>query len=128
MSWRIKKEVAYGYDEAVEKVKMLLKEEGFGVLTTINVKEKLKEKLDVDFDKYIILGACNPLMAHKALSVERDIGFFLPCNVIVYEQSGKVFVVAVDPQGAIADVVQNTDITCVAGDVREKLEKVIGSL
>ncbi|PIN78946.1 ABC transporter ATP-binding protein [Candidatus Woesearchaeota archaeon CG10_big_fil_rev_8_21_14_0_10_34_8] len=127
MEWKIKKQVDMSYEEAIEKVKIELKKEGFGVLTTIDVKAKLKEKLNVDFDNYIILGACNPLMAHKALSVERDIGVFLPCNVVIYDMGGNTFVTAINP-GPTMSVVKNKDLDCVADEVEEKLKKVINRI
>ncbi len=87
-----KKESNLSYENTIEKVREELKKEGFGVLTEIDVKETLKQKINVDFNKYIILGACNPEFAHKALLTETDIGLMLPCNVIVYEKDGKVYV------------------------------------
>lgn len=95
--YNYKRSFSSGYADAVAKVKDELKKEGFGVLTEIDVKQTLKTKLNVDFDDYIILGACNPPLAHQALTVERDIGVLLPCNVIVYVQNGKTFVSAVLP-------------------------------
>ncbi len=127
MEWNIKKQVKYSYEQAIEKVTEALKREGFGILTTIDVKEKLKEKLGAEFDKYIILGACNPAMAHKALLQEQDIGVFLPCNVIVYEHNKKTFVVAVNPS-ATMNILKNEKLSCIAGEVETKLRKVIASL
>ncbi len=127
MDWKIKKEVRCNYNEAIKKVTAALKEEGFGVLTTIDVKEKLKEKINVEFDKYIILGACNPTFAHKALETIRDIGVFLPCNVIVYEQKGKTYIAAINPTSTMA-VVGCDDLKRIAGDVEVALQKVINSV
>jgi uncharacterized protein (DUF302 family) len=115
------------YEQAVEAAKEALKSEGFGVLTEIDVKATLKKKLDVDFRQYIILGACNPPMAYKALSTELEIGLLLPCNVIVYEEGDGSMVSAIDPVEAMA-VVDNPKLKPVAEQVKAKLERVIDSL
>jgi uncharacterized protein (DUF302 family) len=116
------------FEEAVEKVTAELKKEGFGVLTEIDVKETLKKKIDVDFKKYKILGACNPHFAHKVLTKEDKIGVFLPCNVIVEEhENGDVEVSAVDPIASMA-AVGNKDIEGLAKEVQQKLKKVIENL
>src|SRR3989339_1647905 len=95
--YQYKKEVNLSYDRAVARARERLQKEGFGVLTEIDVKATLKKKLDVDFDKYLILGACNPPFAYKALQAEEDIGLMLPCNVIVHEKGGKTKVSAILP-------------------------------
>lgn len=115
------------YEQAIEKVTSALKEEGFGVLTEIDVQATLKQKLDVDFRKYMILGACNPSLAHEALKVENEIGLLLPCNVIVYEDDGKSVVSIVDPVSMFG-VVKNPDLDSVAEDARARLQRVIKSL
>ncbi|HLG22962.1 MAG TPA: DUF302 domain-containing protein [Candidatus Manganitrophaceae bacterium] len=116
------------YEEAVPKVTEALKKEGFGVLTEINVKETIKKKLDKDFKKYVILGACNPTLAYQALTAETEIGLLLPCNVIVYEgKNGKAVVSAQDPEAALA-IVGNPAIAPVAKEARERLVRVIDSL
>ncbi|MGB7785089.1 MAG: DUF302 domain-containing protein [Salinimicrobium sp.] len=116
------------FDKVIEKVTEELKKEGFGILTEIDVKETFKKKLDVDFRKYRILGACNPQMAHKAIQAERRIGTMLPCNVIVQEtDDGKIEVSAVDPVASM-QAVENKELEPVASQVRDKLEKVISSL
>ncbi|GAB1451898.1 DUF302 domain-containing protein [Draconibacterium sp.] len=116
------------FDEAVEKVTAELKKEGFGVLTEIDVKETLKKKIDVDFKKYKILGACNPHFAHKVLTSEDKIGVFLPCNVVVEEhENGEVEVSAVDPVASMA-AVDNKNIEGLATEVQHKLKKVIENL
>ena len=113
------------YEAAVEKVTAALKEEGFGVLTTIDVKETLKKKLNVDFRKYVILGACNPSFAYKTLQAEMEIGLFLPCNVIVYENDeGKIVVSAIDPIKMVS-VVDNPALEEIAQKVALKLRNVI---
>lgn len=112
------------YEEAVEKVKAELKGEGFGVLTEIDVRKTLKEKLGIDSRKYVILGACNPPLAHRALSVEPLVGLLLPCNVIVYEEDGRSVVSAMDPVAMMSEV-DNATLQAVAEEVRPKLERVI---
>ena len=119
-----KKQVELTYDDTVGRVREELKKEGFGVLTEIDVKATLRKKLDVDFDNYIILGACNPSFAHKALLAERDIGLLLPCNVIVYELDGKTFASAILPSIAMS-MVDNAELKDIAGEVETKLKKVI---
>lgn len=119
-----KKSVPLGYANTVAKVKEELKKEGFGVLTEINVKQTLKDKLNVDFEDYIILGACNPPLAYQALTAERDIGVLLPCNVIVYVQDGKTFVSAVLPTVQLGKV-GNPKLLPIAEQVEEKLKKVV---
>ncbi|MCB0138185.1 MAG: DUF302 domain-containing protein [Caldilineaceae bacterium] len=117
------------YEAAVEQVTAALKEQGFGVLTEIDVKATMKKKLDVDFKKYVILGACNPPLAHRALSAEPAIGLLLPCNVIVYEdeaQGGSV-VSLVDPI-AMLGFVDNAALAPVAQEARTRLEKVAAAL
>lgn len=117
------------YAEAVERTREALKAEGFGVLSEIDMKEKLKEKLNVEFKNYLILGVCNPPLAYKALQAELEIGLLLPCNVIVYESGvGKSIVSAVDPD-AILDVVgENPRVAEVARDARTRLRRAIDSL
>lgn len=122
------KTVDLSYDQAIEKVTSLLKEEGFGVLTEIDVQDTLKKKLDVDFKKYKILGACNPELAHKALQAEDKIGVMLPCNVVVEEnEDDTVEVSAVNPVASM-QAVTNNEVYPLADQVRDKLEKVISNL
>ena len=116
------------FDEAIEVVTEELKKEGFGVLTEIDVQATLKKKIDVDFKKYRILGACNPHFAHKALTSEDKIGVFLPCNVIVEEhENGDVEVSAVDPIASMISV-KNDSLGGIATEVQGKLKKVIENL
>ena len=119
-----KKSVPLGYADAVAKVRDELKKEGFGVLTEIDVKQTLKTKINVDFEEYIILGACNPPLAYQALSAERDIGVLLPCNVIVYVQGGKTYVSAVLPTVQLGKV-GNPELIPIAEQVENKLKKVV---
>ncbi|NIP53367.1 MAG: DUF302 domain-containing protein [Gammaproteobacteria bacterium] len=117
------------YDQAIEKVTAALKEEGFGVLTEIDVKATLKKKLGEEFRRYVILGACNPGLAHQALNTELEIGLLLPCNVIVYEDeetSGSVISI-VDPI-AMLGVVPNPALDDVAQEARTRLQNVVGAL
>lgn len=118
----------YSFDQAVERVTEELKKEGFGVLSEIDIHEKLKEKMNVDFRKYKILGACSPPKAYEALQAENKIGTMLPCNVIVQElENGKTEVAAVNPVASM-QAVENANLTAIAKDIAEKLEKVIHAL
>jgi len=127
MSYYFSKTLGVTFDEAIARVTDELKKEGFGVLTEIDVKETLKKKLNVDFHRYKILGACNPPFAYQALQAEDKIGTMLPCNVIVQETTGGVEVAAVDPIASMA-AVENPKLADVAGQVQGKLKKVIESL
>lgn len=128
MSYYFSKKISVSFDEAVEKVRDGLKKEGFGILTDIDVKETLKKKLDVDFRKYRILGACNPPFAYKALQAEDKIGTMLPCNVIVQElDDGTVETAAIDPIASM-QAIQNQNLEEVARQVQAKLKKVIDNL
>jgi uncharacterized protein (DUF302 family) len=127
-SYAIGRTVSYSYEEADRRVRDALKEEGFGVLTEIDVAATLKEKLGVDFPPYEILGACNPPLAHQALQAEPDVGLLLPCNVVVRALSdGRTLVEALDPvkQLAVADA---PALTTLAEDVRERMRRVIAAL
>lgn len=117
------------YTQAIDKVTAALKDEGFGVLTEIDVKATLKKKLDVDFRRYIILGACNPALANQALNTELEIGLLLPCNVIVYEgeQADESVVSIVDPI-AMLGVVTKPALNIVADEARTRLQRVLASL
>lgn len=114
------------YDEAVQRVRDALAAEGFGVLTEIDVRATLKKKLDVDFRPYIILGACNPSLAHRALSSELDIGLLLPCNVVVYaaDNDGRSVVQVLDPVAALA-LTGNDAIKPLSDDVKARLQRVL---
>lgn len=122
-----KRSVPSGYADAVAQVREVLKKEGFGVLTEIDVKRTLKTKLDVDFDDYIILGACNPPLAYQALTAERDIGVLLPCNVIVYSHNGRTVVSAVLPTVQLG-IVGNPELESIAEQVEAKLKKVVDAV
>jgi uncharacterized protein (DUF302 family) len=124
------KTVNLPYAEAVEKARGALKAEGFGVLCEIDIKEKLKEKLGVDFRNYVILGACNPPLAYKTLQEEINIGLLLPCNVIVYESddAGKSVVAAIDAKTMLSVVGGTATLDAVATEVNEKLQRVVAQL
>jgi uncharacterized protein (DUF302 family) len=115
------------YAQTIERVTSALKEQGFGVLTEIDVKATLKKKLDADFRKYVILGACNPPLAYRALSAELEIGLLLPCNVIVYEENGGSVVSIVDPISMLG-VVDNPGLEPVANEARARLQRVAEAL
>ncbi len=127
--------IEYGYgrmldlsfDDALQRARESLKSEGFGVLCEIDIKEKLKEKLGVEFSNYRILGACNPPLAYNALQQEMNIGLLLPCNVVVYEKDGKIVVAAVDANRMLS-VVGNAALEGTAEQVNDKLRRVIDSL
>ena len=128
MKYYISKKISTDFDQAVLLVTESLKKEGFGVLTEINLQEKLKEKLNVDFRKYKILGACNPAYAYKAIQQEDKIGTMLPCSVIVQElENNKIEVAAVDPVASMM-AIENPDLAEIAGEIKEKLERAIASL
>lgn len=128
MDYYTSKEVTVSFEEAIEKVTEELSNEGFGVLTEIDVKETLKKKLDVDFKKYKILGACNPKFAHQALLKEDKIGTMLPCNVIVEEhEDGTVEVSAVNPLASM-QAVSNEELHTIADKVNASLTRIIEGL
>lgn len=113
------------FENAIEKVKEALKNEGFGIVSEIDMQEKLKEKLNVDFRKYKILGSCNPAFAYKALQKEDKIGTMLPCNIIVQEiGESKIEVAAVDPMASMM-AIENQELASIASEVQEKMKKVI---
>ncbi len=116
------------YDDVVSRVTELLSGEGFGVLTEIDVKATLKKKLNVEFRRYVILGACNPPMAHRALSMEPDIGVLLPCNVCVSERDGGGTRVAAMNPAAAFTLIDNPEISGVADDVRARLQRVVDAI
>ncbi len=127
MEYGYKRRVPLSFADAVSKTKAELSKEGFGVLTEIDVKATLKKKLDVEYENYLILGACNPPFAFQALKSEKEIGLFLPCNVIVYEEGGETFVSAVLPTVAMS-MVENQALSSIAVEVETKLKKVVDSL
>ncbi len=129
ITYGLKKRVSLPVEETDRLVREELKKEGFGILTEIDVKATLKEKLDVDFRPYKILGACNPPLAHQALTSETDIGLLLPCNVVVYEgdEEGTSVVAVLDPKVQLG-VTGRSDIDHLAEDVRARMEKVLAAL
>jgi uncharacterized protein (DUF302 family) len=128
MSYYFAKRVDLSFDQAVTRVTEELKKEGFGILTTIDVRDTLRKKMDVDFRRYLILGACNPPFAYQALQAEDKIGLMLPCNVIVQEHpAGGSEVAAIDPKASMA-AVPNEKLAAVAGEVGAKLRRVVGNV
>ena len=127
-SYALSRTVDLSFEEADQRVRDALQEEGFGVLTEIDVKATLKKKLDVEFPKYEILGACNPPLAHQALQKEADIGLLLPCNVVVREaEDGRTVVEALDPVQQLS-VADNPELPELADEVRERMERVIAAI
>lgn len=128
MTYNHTKEVSYSFQEALEKIKTALSNEGFGVISEIDLKEKFKEKLNIEFREYRILGACNPKIAHQAIQLEDKIGVLLPCNILVQEHpNGKVEVSAINPIETMA-AVDNPDLEVIAADISQRLKSVIESL
>ena len=122
-------EIPVTYERAVELATAALKEQGFGVLTTIDVQQTLKQKLDRDFRKYVILGACNPPLADRALHAELEVGLLLPCNVIVYEASpGQSVVSAMAPMAALGIVGDNRELQTVAHEAEARLRRALDAL
>jgi len=113
-----------GFADAVERVRAELQNEGFGVLTEIDVQATLKEKLDVDREPYLILGACNPQLAHEALTAEPELGTLLPCNVVVSERDGETHISAIDPERMLS-IVDRDDLAPLAAEVRARLARVV---
>lgn len=121
--------VTVAYDEAVKQTTAALKEQGFGIISTIDMQQALKEKLGVDFRPYVILGACNPPLAHRALQAELGMGLLLPCNVVVYDNGdGTSTVEAMDPRAALGLIGDNPAIADVARQARAQLQKALGVL
>lgn len=120
----MRKELKSTYDEALVRVPEALKSEGFGVLTEIDVQATLKAKLDIDGEPYVILGACNPSLAHRALEAEPDLGVLLPCNVVVYERDGVTHVSAVDAERMLS-IVESDELAPIAEDVKARLAAVV---
>lgn len=115
------------FDEVLTKVQEVLKTEGFGVLTTIDVKETLRQKLGLDMERYVILGTCNPPFAHRALETEREVGLLLPCNVVVREVDGKTRVEIADPK-AMLGIVGNPALDELAAEARTRLQRALQTL
>jgi uncharacterized protein (DUF302 family) len=127
MQYGFSKIVDMSFEQAIEKVTVELKKEGFGVLTSIDVKETLKQKINVDFKKYTILGACNPPIAHRALQEEEELGLLLPCNVIVYEKDDKTRVSIFDPM-VMTWIIENDQMKPIATEVQERLQRVLKAI
>ncbi len=128
MKYYFNKELKMGFEEVINKVTKALKEEGFGILTEIDIKDTLRKKLDIDFRNYKILGACNPPFAHKALLAEDKIGTMLPCNVIVQQiDANTVEVAAINPMASMM-AVKNDNLNDIAEEITSKLKNAIDSL
>lgn len=128
MTYNLTKKVNYSFDEALEKTKAALSTEGFGVISEIDLKDKFREKLNIDFREYRILGACNPKLAHQAIEKEDKIGVLLPCNVLIQtHEDGQVEVTAVNPMETMSGV-NNPELDLIAHEVSDKLQKVIESV
>jgi uncharacterized protein (DUF302 family) len=128
MSYHYSKTTSYSFEEALIKVKAALETEGFGIITEIDLKEKFKEKLKVDFRNYKILGACNPGLAYQAIQQEDNIGVMLPCNILVQDHAGGgVTITAINPMETMA-AVENPNLTSLAEEVSQKLKNVINAL
>ena len=120
MDYGFSKTVNLSFNQAVDKITLELKKEGFGILTEIDVKETMKEKLNVDFKNYKILGACNPPIAHKALQLEEKLGLLLPCNIIVYEKGNDCIVSIFDPM-IMTQIIKNKELITIVEEVKQKL-------
>jgi len=127
MKYSFSKVVSLTYEQAIEKVTDELKKSGFGVLTSIDVKETMKKKLNIDFPKYVILGACNPPFAHLALQADEQIGLLLPCNIIVYEKDDKTVVSVFDPM-VMMKIMDNEAMRPIAEEVKQRLEMVLEAI
>jgi len=127
MIYGYKKRVSLSFAEAEKKVREELSKEGFGIITEINAKETFRKKLDADFENYVILGACQPAFAYKVLQIDKEVGLLLPCNVVVYEDSGKTYVSAILPTVAMG-MVENSDLAPIAKEIEEKLKKAVDSI
>lgn len=127
MNYGYKKETTLSFEEAVTETKDTLATEGFGILTEIDVKATLKKKLGIEYDKYLILGACNPPFAYEALKAEKDIGLLLPCNVVVYEDGDKVFVSAILPTVTM-NMIENPTLAEIAKTAEAKLKNVVDTV
>jgi uncharacterized protein (DUF302 family) len=127
MKYGFSKSTNLSYENAIVKVSDELKKEGFGLLTTIDMKETMKRKLNLDITKYVIFGACNPAFAYQALQEEEGIGLLLPCNVIVYEKNGKAMVAIFDPM-VITKILAKASIVRIAQEMKTRLERVIAAV
>ncbi|APT75521.1 ABC transporter ATP-binding protein [Marinitoga sp. 1137] len=127
MNYGILKETDYYFEEAIKKVEEELKKEGFGILMRIDLDEKFKAKLGIDFKKYTILGACNPQNAHKAIIAEENVGLFLPCNVIIYEKNNKTSIAVIKPTIAMEST-NNDKVFKIANEIENSLIKVINKI
>ena len=124
----ITKKVNLSFDEAYEKTVNAFKEQGFGVLTEINVKETFKKKLDIEFDRYTILGVCNPPFAHQVLEHDRKIGLLLPCNVCIWESNNEITISAINPVTMFTALIQDKKVEGIAQEVKERIDKAMNAI
>lgn len=127
MDYGFVKKIDLSFNDALIKIEEELKKEGFKILTKIDVQEKFKEKLNIDFPRYLILGACNPKMAHRAISAEWDIGLLLPCNVILYEKDDYVWVGIIRPTQAMTGI-ENEELKKIAHEVESRLKRIFENM
>ena len=127
MNYYIQARTNLGFDEAIARVTEFLKEEGFGVLTEIDVKATLKKKLDIEYKPYRILGACNPLFAHKSLNAEPHIGVLLPCNVVVWDEGDSRVIAAMEPM-IMAEIIGKPAVAEIAAQVSERINRVVSKI
>ena len=127
MKYYIQVRTSLGFEDAIARVTELLKEEGFGVLTEIDVQATLKKKLDMDYKPYRILGACNPSFTHQALNAEPLIGVFLPCNVVVWDDGDNRIIAAMEPM-TMAEIIGNPAVSGIAAQISERIRRVVGKI
>ncbi|MFW9928598.1 MAG: DUF302 domain-containing protein [Candidatus Thorarchaeota archaeon] len=127
--YALNKEITHlSFDETYKKVIDALKKQGFGVLTEIDVKDTMKKKLSIDFDRYVILGACNPPFAHKILEYDRNAGLLLPCNVCIWEKGNKVVISAINPVALFETLINDDEVEPIAKEVKRRIDEVIDSI
>ena len=127
MEYSINKKTDLSYKDTIDKIEEELKKEGFGILNNTDVKKTLKDKINVNYSNYFILGVCNPKFAYKALENQKDIGLFLPCNIVVYEDENKTIIKAINPEFSIGNL-GNENLNQIAIEIKEKLKRVLNNI